>query len=47
MDWALTQDHFLIQIKLDLVTPEAQENSRFNLQKANWGAILEETKPSN
>jgi len=46
IDWALTQDHFPIQIRLNLGTPELRENKKFALEKADWEAILEETKPS-
>jgi len=35
IDWALTQDHFPIQIRLNLGTPELRENKKFALEKAD------------
>ena len=45
-EWALIQDHFPIEIRIDIGISNPRKGKRYALQKADWKAIIDCVHPS-
>jgi len=46
-EWAETQDHYPIEIRINIETPRLRQNDRFAIKKADWEEIIKEVQQSN
>ncbi len=43
-DWTIKEDHFPIEIRIDLSLPKKLKNQRFALKSANWERIISQVQ---